>query len=112
MLGDIQPLLDVAKLDAAQHELDATPSPPDVVRYIVEIVRGTRDQSGVILGASPRAAVHLLNAAKAHARLADREVPTREDVTEMAPFVLSHRIIVDDVSATDVVSAAIKAARS
>ena len=56
--------------------------------------------------------MHLLNAAKAHARLADREAPTREDVTEMAPFVLSHRIIVDDVSATDVVSAAIKAARS
>src|SRR5438034_1297630 len=81
VLGDIQPLLDVAKLDAAQHELDATPSPPDVVRLIVEIVRATRDQSGVLLGASPRAAVHLLNAAKAHARLADREAPTREDVT-------------------------------
>jgi MoxR-like ATPase len=111
VLGDIQPLLDVAKLDAAQRELDSTPAPADVVRYIVEIVRGTRTQSGVQLGASPRAAVHLLNAAKAHARLADRDAPTHEDVREMAPFVLGHRIIAPGLSSEDVVSAAIKAAR-
>jgi MoxR-like ATPase len=111
VLGDIQPLLDVAKLDAAQSELDSTPAPPDVVRYIVEIVRGTRAQSGVRLGASPRAAVHLLNAAKAHARLADRGAPSRQDVREMAPYVLGHRIIVEGVSTQDVVTAAIEAAR-
>jgi MoxR-like ATPase len=111
VLGDIQPLLDVAKLDAAQSELDSTPAPPEVVRYIVEIVRATRTQSGVRLGASPRAAVHLLNAAKAHARLADRGAPTLEDVREMAPYVLGHRIIADGVAPQDVVAASIEAAR-
>jgi MoxR-like ATPase len=111
VLGDIQPLLDVAKLDAAQSELDSTAAPDDVVRYVVEIVRGTRGQLGVVLGASPRAAVHLLNGAKAHARLDGRDTPTRDDVTEMAPFVLCHRIIVEGVLAEDVVSAAVKAAR-
>jgi MoxR-like ATPase len=110
VLGDIRPLLDVARLDAAQRELDATVVPDDVLRCIVEIVRNTRRASGVVLGASPRASIHLLNASKAQARLAGREVPTRADVAAMAPYVLPHRIIVDGVSATDVVSAAVAAA--
>jgi len=112
VLGDIQPLLDVAKLDAAKRELDATPTPDEVVHYIIEIVRGTRKQSGVILGASPRAAVHLLNAAKARARLADRGTAIIEDVREMAPYVLCHRIIAEGVSPQDVVAAAVEGARA
>jgi MoxR-like ATPase len=111
VLGDIQPLLDVAKLDAAQRELDATAAPDEVINYVVDVVRRTRAAPGVILGASPRAAVHLLSAAKAHARLADRDVPTVDDVTAMAPYVLCHRIIVSGASARDVVSAAVAVAR-
>jgi MoxR-like ATPase len=111
VLGDIQPLLDVAKLDAAQRELDATAAPDDVIHYIVEIVRHTRSAPGVILGASPRGAVHLLSAAKAHARLGDRSAPTLDDVAAMAPYVLSHRIIVSGVSPREVVAGAVAAAR-
>jgi len=110
VLGDIQPLLDVAKLDAAQHELDATPTSDNVVEFIVSLVRATREQNGVVLGASPRASVHLLNAAKAHALLAGRDSATRDDVMEMAPYVLSHRLIVDGVAPVDVVSAAVERA--
>jgi MoxR-like ATPase len=110
VLGDVAPLLDVAKLDAAQRELDTTPTPADVARYIIGIVRATRAESGVILGASPRAGIHLLSAAKAHARLDGREVPSRDDVVAMAPFVLCHRIIVEGVSARDVVGRALTSA--
>jgi MoxR-like ATPase len=112
VLGEIRPLLDVARLDAAQRELDATVVPDDVIRYIVQIARNTRAYDGVTLGASPRASIHLLNAAKAQARLSGRAVPTREDVALMAPYVLPHRIIVKDgPSPADVVAAAVASAR-
>jgi MoxR-like ATPase len=112
VLGEIRPLLDVARLDAAQRELDATVAPVEVVRYIVGIIRNTRELPGVVLGASPRASIHMLNAAKAQARLSGREVPTREDVTAMAPYVLPHRIMVQSgVSPTEIIAAAVDAAR-
>jgi MoxR-like ATPase len=95
VLGDVAPLLDVARLQTAQEALDATPSPDDTIAFIVEIIRRTRSAHGVVLGASPRAAVHLLAAARAHARLANRPTVTRRDVADMAPFALPHRLIVD-----------------
>jgi MoxR-like ATPase len=110
VLGDVSPLLDVPRLQQAQEDLDRTPAPDDVVAFIVEAVRHTRLSTGVRLGASPRAAVHLLAAAKAHARLAARPAVTRQDVIDMAPFVLGHRLIVDGVDRETVVAEAIKAA--
>jgi MoxR-like ATPase len=111
VLGDIAPLLDVAKLDAAQRELDSTPVSDDVIRFTIHVVRNTRGRAGVLLGAGPRGAVHLLSAAKAHARLGGRGAPSIDDVAEMAPFVLCHRIIVRDASPRDVVAEAVAAAR-
>jgi MoxR-like ATPase len=110
VLGEIRPLLDVARLDAAQRELDATVVPEETIRFVVGIIRSTREQPGVVLGASPRGAIHLLSAAKAQARLSGREAPTRDDVAAMAPFVLPHRIVVDGVSADDVVANSVAAA--
>jgi len=108
VLGEIRPLLDVARLDAAQRELDATPAPDEVIRFIIRLIRRTREEEGVVLGASPRGAIHLLSATKANARLSGRDVPSVDDVVEMAPYVLPHRIIVEDgVSPSDVVSAAL-----
>ncbi len=108
VLGDVTPLLDLAKLQAAQEDLDATPAPNDVVAFVVDVVRRTREHPGVILGASPRASVHLLAAAKAHARLSARPTATRQDVVDMAPFALAHRLIVSGVDATTVVREAVR----
>ena len=85
--------------------------PDEVIRNIVQIVRYTRGAPGVLLGAGPRAAVHLLNAVKAHARLAGRNKASLDDVAEMASFVLCHRLIVSGVSTRDVVAAAVAAGR-
>ncbi len=112
VLGDVMPLLDNTRLLNAQEELDATLAPDDVIAFVVDVVRGTRENEGVVLGASPRAAVHLLAAAKAHARLANRPVVTRQDVVEMAPFTLPHRLIVSGVSPAAVVTGAVAAASS
>jgi MoxR-like ATPase len=110
VLGDVSPLLDVARLQDAQETLDSTPAPDDVVAFIIEIIRRTRTADGVVLGASPRAAVHLLAASKAHARLAARPSVTRDDVIAMAPFTLGHRLIVSGVEPQTVVDEAVRGA--
>ena len=53
----------------------------------------TRENPGLELGASSRAAIHLLSASKAQARLSGRDSVTIEDVRALAPYVLRHRLI-------------------
>jgi MoxR-like ATPase len=108
VLDDVQPLLDPYRLQIAQVELDAAPAPDDVIALVVDIVRRTRTADGVILGASPRAAIHLLAAAKAHARLSNRPIVSRQDVAEMAVYALPHRLIVSGVKQSTVVADAIR----
>jgi MoxR-like ATPase len=110
VLGDVAPLFDVARLYAAQEDLDGTAAPDDVIAFIVDIVRATRELPGIVLGASPRAAIHLLAAAKANARLGNRPAVTREDVEQMAPHVLPHRLIVTGIEPAAAVRDAIVAA--
>jgi MoxR-like ATPase len=109
MLGEIRPLLGVAGLDRARIEIDSTVTPEPVLRYIVGIVRATREQPGVQLGASSRAAIHLLAATKAHARIQGRSEITTEDVRAIAPYVLRHRLIVSGTTADSVLRAAFDA---
>ena len=66
-VGEIQPLLGIVGLDKARLELDATTVPEEVARLVVGIVRRTRELDGVMLGASSRAAIHLMSASKANA---------------------------------------------
>jgi MoxR-like ATPase len=96
MLGEIMPLLGIVGLDKARIELDQTLVPEEVARFVVGVVRRTREIDGVMLGASSRAAIHLMSATKAHARLEGREAATIEDARAMAPYVLTHRLIIED----------------
>ena len=64
----------------AREQVDATEVDDEVLGYVVAVVRRTRELPSVALGASPRAAVHLLGAAKAAARLAGRDFVTPDDV--------------------------------
>jgi MoxR-like ATPase len=109
LMGEIKPLMGAAKLLRAQREVDATDVPDEVADRVVAIVRGTREHPQVSLGASPRAAIHLVTAAKANARLANRAHVTLEDVYEMAHSVLEHRILVNRGSAADVVASVLDA---
>ena len=93
MLGEIQPLLGIVGLDKARAELDTTEVPEEVARYVVSVVRNTRTNPGLELGASSRAAIHLLSASKANARLSGRDHVTLDDVRLVAPHVLRHRFI-------------------
>ncbi|MBM2822542.1 MAG: hypothetical protein HW413_1288 [Thermoleophilia bacterium] len=96
MLGEVRPLLGVVGLDRAREELDATELPEAIGRYMVAIARTSRDLPGVELGVSSRAIIHLASASKANARLSGRDEVTVEDVREVAPYVLRHRLILED----------------
>ncbi|MFL5953766.1 MAG: AAA family ATPase [Gaiellaceae bacterium] len=110
LLGEVQPLLDVARLDKAQRQIDSTEVPDDVARIAVAITRATRTHPDVMLGAGPRALMHLLTAAKASARLDNREVVSRNDVVAMARVVLGHRLILrNGANAAVVVDDAVRA---
>jgi MoxR-like ATPase len=92
-LDQVGRVLDPHELPQARAEVDATSISNEVVDYVASIVRATRELPSVELGASPRAGVHLLAAAKARARLAERDFVTPDDVVDVAPAVLRHRLV-------------------
>ena len=65
---------------------------PGVQRYVVDIVRRTREHPSVHYGASPRAAVALLLCAKALSAIRDRGFSTPDDARDVARPVLRHRL--------------------
>jgi MoxR-like ATPase len=75
---------------ATVHALHCAPAVAD---YIVEIGARTRAHPDVRLGASPRAALGLLHAAKARAAMAGRAFVVPDDVKVLAPCVLAHRLV-------------------
>lgn len=64
-----------------------------VNRYVVAILRQTRSDSRLFLGASPRAGLALLRVAKARALIGARDFVQPDDVKTVAPIVLAHRLI-------------------
>jgi MoxR-like ATPase len=92
-LEEVQVAAGPADIAAAQAEVDATAVTDEVGAYVVAVVRRTRELPSVSLGASPRAAVHLLAASRAAARLRGRAFVTPDDVAAMAPAVLRHRLV-------------------
>jgi MoxR-like ATPase len=92
-LDVVTPVLDGAAIADARAAVDATTVSDEVENYVVAVTRATRALPSVALGASPRAAVHLLGAAKAAAQLAGRAFVTPDDVAAMAVPVLAHRLV-------------------
>ena len=80
-------------LRTAREQVDATTVSDEIVAYVATLVRRTRELPSVALGASPRAAVHLLAASKASARMSGRDFVTPDDVAWMARPVLRHRLL-------------------
>lgn len=67
---------------------------PQLIEYIAKIVTNTRENAFLYLGASPRASIAILNAAKGYAALRGRDFVTPEDIKESAVPVLRHRVMV------------------
>ena len=92
-LDDIQPLLSVRELLNMRQQLQDVYIEDSLLRYIASIVQQTRMSKAVYLGASPRAAVAMLNASKAYAMLSGRDFVTPEDIKFVTPNILQHRLL-------------------
>ena len=68
-------------------------SPTPIRQYIIDLVTATRTSPELRLGASPRAALHLLRACRAHAALDERDFVIPDDVQALAVPVLAHRLL-------------------
>ncbi len=89
-LTPVLTLADVAMLRSAAQEIRIDQS---LVRYIASITAVTRQSKAVYLGASPRAAVAIMTSAKAYALLQERNFVIPDDIKEVAPYVMHHRLI-------------------
>ncbi len=88
---------------------------PKLIEFIARIVNETRNNPALYLGASPRASLAILRSAKANAAIKGRDFVTPEDILEMAPHVLRHRIILtpekemEGITADDLIESILKA---
>lgn len=90
----VAPLLTRDEAIALRQLVDGVRVAPEVREYIADITRATREESALSLGASPRATVALMRAARAAAVLAGRGFVLPDDVKERAPATLRHRVVV------------------
>ncbi len=87
-------VLEQEALAAARRDAASVRAEPALFGYISEIVRRTRSSPALSLGASPRASVALLLAAKSIASMEGRDYLIPDDVKAVAPAVLRHRLLV------------------
>ncbi|MDP9431430.1 MAG: MoxR family ATPase [Actinomycetota bacterium] len=90
----VGPVAGAAELAAGRAGVQQVSVTPEVLGYIVDLCRATRSSPSLSLGASPRGATALLNAAKAWAWLSGRSFLTPDDVKALARPTLRHRIAV------------------
>lgn len=91
--GVIEPVLSAEQLEAARAKLLAVTVKEELLNYMVQIVRKTRQHESILVGAGPRATQALLLAARAMAVLQDRDFATPDDVKAVSLPVLGHRIV-------------------
>lgn len=98
---DLEPIADVALITAAQTAASSVHDSDALRRYVVSVCAATRDDPRIELGASPRAGLMLLRAAKAHAALNGRDHALPDDVQDLARSVLAHRLLLAPGAAED-----------
>lgn len=88
----VQAVMNVEELERSRALVQQVICDAKLMRYIASIVDRTRHDGALMLGASPRASLAILNGAKAHAAIAGRDFVTPEDIQAIAPHVLRHRV--------------------
>jgi MoxR-like ATPase len=92
-LNDIGPVSDALAVREMIEQTRGVHVAPALRRYIVDLVEATRRHPDVYLGASPRASIMLLRAARAIAAAGARDYVVPDDVKALVPPVLAHRVI-------------------
>lgn len=89
----ITPVASASDIEAATRAVAAVEVHPQVEKYIVDIARATRVAPSLSLGLSPRGAIALLATSRAWAWLSGRDFVTPDDVKQMAPATITHRLM-------------------
>ncbi len=115
MLDGVQKVLSPSDIQHYRGQVQSIIIEPKLVEFIARIVHETRNNPSLYLGASPRASLAILRSAKAIAAIKGRDFVTPEDIVEMAPHVLRHRIILtpekemEGITADDLIDNILKA---
>jgi MoxR-like ATPase len=91
--GVVQPVLKSESLPQLREQLGSIVMRDDLIGYLVDIVRATRQHESVLVGAGPRATQSLIMASRANAAISGRDFVTPDDIKAMASPVLEHRLI-------------------
>ena len=97
-LADLQPVLDMDDLLEIRRAMRAIKLEQSVRGYLVRLLRATREDGRIALGCSPRAVLMLADCARAAALLDKRDFVLPDDIRELAPVVLCHRIMLSGES--------------
>lgn len=92
MLDTVKKVMDAKHLTELRNIVSNVSVEHKLLEFIANIVHQTRNHSGLILGASPRASVTILNSSKALAAIRGRDFVTPEDIIEVAVPALRHRL--------------------
>ncbi|BDG59159.1 AAA family ATPase [Caldinitratiruptor microaerophilus] len=90
----LEPVVSPEDILTAQEQVRAVHVDPSLEEYIVTVVHRTREHPDVYLGGSPRGTIALYKASQALALVRGRDFVTPDDVKEMAPLTLGHRLII------------------
>lgn len=90
---DLEPVITIDELYELQNEVKKVFVDNSIKEYIISLVKKTREHSKVYLGVSPRGSIALLKAAQSYAFLRGRDYVVPDDIQFLAPYVLSHRLI-------------------
>lgn len=107
---DVTPVLNLQDIIAVREFVTGLRASPEIVKYVVDIVRATRESPSLLFGASPRAANMLTAAAKAYAAIDGRDFVIPDDVKALALPALRHRVVmgpgaeIEGKTTTDVIS--------
>jgi MoxR-like ATPase len=108
-LDSVKPVMTAEQLKGFREKVYSLHVEPNLMSYIAQIVAQTRNNAALYLGASPRASIAILTSAKAFAAMRGRDFVTPDDIREVAPSVLQHRVMLtpekemEGLSAKDVV---------
>ncbi len=92
-LEDVSAILNVNDLRKIQHTVTAVIIDSQLIEYIAKIILATRNHVHLYLGASPRASLSIMKAAKTMALLRGRDFVSPDDIQFVAKHVLNHRVI-------------------
>ena len=97
----LEPVTSAEEIVSIQQQLDTVFGSRELQEYIIDLARKSRQHPDLALGASPRAAINLMKAGRAHALLQGRNFLTHKDIQSVCLPVLSHRLILKPESEMD-----------